>query len=714
MQIKWAVLIFFLIITLANFASAISIILPAVTKDEVGLTTTLNVGITAGNGRVFMATSPLISTNTQKSARDAVDAAEIYLKEDLSRYDVLFSIDSVATQVDGPSAGAAMALGVIAEMQKRNIPSSVSLTGTINKEGEIGYVGGVFEKALAAHEIGVSLFIIPKGEAMQTALVEETHEVTPGQYTTTPVSKEVDLREYGPKNWNMIIVEASTIKDVVQYAFATDINTVVISEEDDYPEFDANPLPLTPRLEGFKTFVINFLQRCQTNVSNANSALAQTTITDQSVIKIIGSEIGRAQDMIDQANTLIDKNYLYTAANYAFLASNSANLAKEILEHPSAIIAGSEYYKELKNQNRANLNLTMASLSNIKITRNNVDWIVSAKQRALWAKAELDALDFIVSVQSTEEVSGLDNLRSVISAQEWISTADEMIEIAKTKGGDVLDISNLKYLSNNKTIELEDLISTTTISADNQELFSRYFNSAKEANTNGWYLTSIYSSAVAKGIIESQQITDRIVSSTVDTTQLLSVLESDLKNMEGSVESAPAQFAELFWQHANYYKDAAIYHKEHQKSDKAESELSTGILLMFTSKKLTDYSNEAYSQIIFTEEIIEEETGRILIKSTPSLIETLLAITVILGILAITSITLIKTKSHFTKELQAIEEPAPQYPANRDVSLDIKTYEIALKHAREDYHNKKISKIKYDKLSTAYENKLKELRKERR
>ena len=68
----------------------------------------------------------------------------------------------------GPSAGTAFALALIESLTKENYlhGAKIAVTGTINSKGEIGAIGGVNEKLIAAKSAGAKLLIIPKSNCV--------------------------------------------------------------------------------------------------------------------------------------------------------------------------------------------------------------------------------------------------------------------------------------------------------------------------------------------------------------------------------------------------------------------------------------------------------------------------------------------------------------------------------------------------------------------
>ena len=103
--------------------------------------------------------------------RNAIEAAADLAGEDWRKYDYFVRIISPSEKIDGPSAGLPLALTFYAAYNKVDIPDSISATGQIYPDGSVGVVGGIFEKIRAAHEVGITLFLIPYGEANTVAKV---------------------------------------------------------------------------------------------------------------------------------------------------------------------------------------------------------------------------------------------------------------------------------------------------------------------------------------------------------------------------------------------------------------------------------------------------------------------------------------------------------------------------------------------------------------
>jgi uncharacterized protein len=192
-----------------------------------GLIMNITVDIRDGRGLVLVNTEIPAGVDFQTSARTAVRVAQQHANADLSGKDVIFSITSNGNDnddqseeelraVDGPSAGAAMTLLLISELQSQEIDGTILVTGTIEPDGTIGSVGGVPEKALAAGEYGAKTLLVPAGEAVYESQVCEERQEGIFVYRSC-TSEQKPLSPATEERYGMKVAEVDTISQALEY-----------------------------------------------------------------------------------------------------------------------------------------------------------------------------------------------------------------------------------------------------------------------------------------------------------------------------------------------------------------------------------------------------------------------------------------------------------------------------------------------------------------
>jgi PDZ domain-containing protein len=76
----------------------------------------------------------------------------------------LSTLSEVPTSSEGPSAGAALAVGFLAVLKGERLISGIALTGTLEPTGRIGFVTRVTEKMKAAARSGYRILLVPRGQ----------------------------------------------------------------------------------------------------------------------------------------------------------------------------------------------------------------------------------------------------------------------------------------------------------------------------------------------------------------------------------------------------------------------------------------------------------------------------------------------------------------------------------------------------------------------
>jgi uncharacterized protein len=185
-----------------------------------GTVMSITVDIRNGTGLVLVNTEIPTGVDFQTSAKTAVQAAQEYTDANISNKDIIFSITAKNNDelqaVDGQSAGMAMTVLLVMEIEDRSINDKVLLTGTIQPDGSIGPIGGVAEKADAAGKYDADTFIVPNGQAI--TLIQECQESREGPFLYKSCKSETKpLSPITEEKYGMRVVEATDLKSVLYY-----------------------------------------------------------------------------------------------------------------------------------------------------------------------------------------------------------------------------------------------------------------------------------------------------------------------------------------------------------------------------------------------------------------------------------------------------------------------------------------------------------------
>ena len=147
-------------------------------KDQVGVVTGLaytefggdvlqvEVNYFEGKGRLVM--TGQLGDVMKESAEIALDYVKAHAKDlkidpdFFDKHDIHIHVPEGAVPKDGPSAGVTMTTALVSALSNVPVHSNIAMTGEVTLRGNVLPIGGLREKSLAAHRVGINRILIPK------------------------------------------------------------------------------------------------------------------------------------------------------------------------------------------------------------------------------------------------------------------------------------------------------------------------------------------------------------------------------------------------------------------------------------------------------------------------------------------------------------------------------------------------------------------------
>jgi uncharacterized protein len=193
---------------------------PAVDDEGKGLIGVFEVEAVTGTGKTLAnIDNILFFVETQYSIQTAKIVAANVTGIDINKYNMIYDVDALggnSTVVSGPSAGAALAIATIAELQGIELNPDVMITGTIRPDGTIGKIGGVAEKARATREAGVKVLLVPVGQGLIQSFKPEIKCEFVGRIKICRTSYEQDGTTATDKD-GLTVKEVSNVREALKY-----------------------------------------------------------------------------------------------------------------------------------------------------------------------------------------------------------------------------------------------------------------------------------------------------------------------------------------------------------------------------------------------------------------------------------------------------------------------------------------------------------------
>ncbi len=282
-----------------------------------GVISTITVTIQSnGSGRVFVDTLPLAQIDMQGSARLSVNVATAYVLKDKNctlnpfNFDYFFVIRTDSPIIGGPSAGGIMTAAVISLLEHWDMDDKTVMTGMINPDGSIGPIGGITYKIDAAHSVGATRFLIPKGQDTYSEQVYETITTSWGQQIVSrTVTKSVS--EYAMNKYGIEVKEVSDINEVIENF--TGYRFPIISTNDG--------ISTEQYLDSMKPLATQLLNQSNMSFNNASAAFDNTSIPNYFPYYYrnqVTDYLNNAEDALKESEEWFLKNMYYTSTSKSF------------------------------------------------------------------------------------------------------------------------------------------------------------------------------------------------------------------------------------------------------------------------------------------------------------------------------------------------------------------------------------------------------------
>ena len=378
----------------ASFVGSAYIYAPAVlTQSNQGVLSLFYLNVTTGNGTVKISGPSSVGESTLISAQTGVAYACKYLGLNVSDYNFSYVIEDKNVSVSGPSGGLAFTLDAISALSHKPLLHDFTLTGTINPDGSVGEIGGIYDKVAAAKTHKLKFVIVPY---VENGSFEDL------LYYVTQQTFGIPLVEV--KNASQAFAYATGLMAPHPLTYTTYTNYYV----DKIPY--ANLSCLYCNLSSFQNltnFTFGFVNRSIDAIPNNYSA--------------IKSEL---RDAMQEYAKISNKGYLYTAADLAFLI------------YPQAFM--------LANANNASKSAAANLISNVstycsslvpsQMTNSNYEYVIGGELRQ--ELGNITASNAATILNSSETSDGVfESLYTAGEAYGWCLAASDMYSIAESIGG---------------------------------------------------------------------------------------------------------------------------------------------------------------------------------------------------------------------------------------------------------------------------------------
>ena len=355
-----------------------------------------------------------------------------------------------------------MTVATMAEIKGITPYSDVLITGTITPYGDIGPVGGVYEKAVAASSVA-KIFLVPEGEGEITKTIDNSN-IT------------ISLDKYMKDHYNLSVIEVGNIYDAFKYMTGYEIKR---------PEAK----------------VISYNQKGMKKIASDLIDIAKNKYPKVDYSKITSDEIGKINQAIKAANKsyegseeAFNNGKYYSAASFAVNAITNYEYANNLY----GLYTNEHFFDDKSTVIREGLYTVKATLKNVRVdSPQDIEVISISYDRLMEAYQSLDQAN--KDYYSGNKEQAMYDL--AYAEMRRVSSYDWLYLLPTFKGNLSMNFNqaSLKNLAIEKMDYASTYVSYANVLISTQENIAahQHLENAENAYNNGEYLYSIFESTRA-------------------------------------------------------------------------------------------------------------------------------------------------------------------------------------------------------------------------
>jgi len=432
---------------------------PAVIGEDKGGLLKIYVDVEEGNGNVYTSVNPKVGVSTQSSEYTATKVAFDRAGYDLNECNVYFTIPSKGRYIDGPSAGALFTCAVYSAITNKTMRNDVTITGTIDNDGEIGSVGGLAEKAAASSRFGKDYFITSITDNKNYLIISAVEE----KYGITVVNvNDIDkLFDYVYSNDSL---------PEMNYSIAHSPTNVSDFSGDDVAEFD------------------NIVNSLDYEILKKSKEISPSSSLLLAVVDYMINDI-------DYQKNISAKGYKFTAANNLFLHYTDLLFIEYLTQYDNI----KDYFNVAEKELNESSNHLIEDSSHI--TLNNFEYATGAYMRYTWARSKIKSVGNQLNIKGDEQYSLAYNLAY---ARGWIRVS-RLLNSISVSNGSVIDETKVEPVASEWIEQTEHLL-THSPGPSSDAIW--HYSLAQEDYNNKKYIASVYECVFAQSLQRASDSND--------------------------------------------------------------------------------------------------------------------------------------------------------------------------------------------------------------